>query len=71
MKQLAKLFTVLSVFFLIGCAIQPPVQVISRECLWATQFQWTTEEANQIIDCCPQLAQNLLTHNMRVKEICP
>ena len=56
--------------FVAGCAQVPRIQVIQTECIWAKQFHWTSEQADQLIDCCPALARGLLTHNALMKEFC-
>ena len=52
-----------------GCAA-PPVKVVSRDCIWAERIYWTEEQADQIVDCCPELARQLLVHNALHQEMC-
>ena len=56
--------------FATGCAAAPPITVLSKDCVWAQPFNWTTKEADQIVDCCPELARRLLTHNAMHQEFC-
>jgi len=72
MKSFKKLTAALliSMIFASGCAVQPPIQIISKECLWAQTFEWTTAEADALLDCCPQLARKLLEHNTLKEELC-
>lgn len=71
MKSLKRLSAtlLLTTIFVSGCVTQP-VQVISRDCLWAEQMRWTEEQADALVDCCPTLARQLLLHNALHAELC-
>lgn len=71
MKVFLRILTLVAVVLATGCAsYSPPIQVISKECLWARQFQWTMEQGDALIDCCPNMARSLLKYNKMVEEMC-
>jgi len=49
---------------------KPMIQVLSRECIWVRDFEWDERQADALVDCCPELARQLLTHNERVRMMC-
>lgn len=54
-----------------GCAVNPPITVVSRECLFAEALRWTELQAEILYECCPELAVQMLTHNRQIRELCP
>ena len=68
-RSMTALLTLMT--FASGCAtLPPPIQVLSRECVWVERLQWSTEQADQLVDCCPDLARQMLRHNLMREELC-
>lgn len=55
--------------FVAGC-VSKPVHVVSRDCLWAERINWTAEEGDAIVDCCPAVAEQLISHNDNHEREC-
>ena len=53
-----------------GCAQLPQIRVVQTECIWSRPLSWTTEQADALVDCCPELARAMLTHNAMHQEFC-
>lgn len=60
----------LTMSFAAGCASTRPIQIVAPECLWAERMEWTSKQVDAIVDCCPGLAMQLLTHNENFKREC-
>lgn len=53
----------------VGC-VSRPVTVIPPDCLWSDQITWTTADADAIVDCCPEVARQMLAHNAKHRRLC-
>lgn len=69
MKHASAIAICLAMIFVSGCVTRPVV-TISKDCLWADRIDWSLAEADAIVECCPDVARQLVTHNETYQREC-
>lgn len=61
------ILVLMTMSFVAGCASS---HAIVPDCVWAAYISFTAAEADAIVDCCPEVARQILTHNENFVREC-